>query len=105
MKNTITAKLSGMRKAREWSVLPVEGGERIIVQSDGAIGIFAWRTGQGKLCTRGGYFPHLAIARPFQFPPEFVTACMRVCPSLGGETVIDDGVAIIEHTARMIGGD
>lgn len=101
MKNTVTAKLGSMRKAREWSVMPVEGGERIIVQTDGAIRIFAWRTGLGKLCVRGGYFPHLAIAQPYVFPADFVTACLAACPSLGGQTVIGDGVAVIEHTVRV----
>ncbi len=101
MKNTFTAKLPGQRKTREWSVLPVEGGERIVVQADGVIGIFAWRTGEGKLCTRGGYFPHLAIAKPYAFPADFVQACLRVCPSLGGETVIGGGVAIVEHSIRV----
>ena len=100
MKNTITAKLGSMRRAREWCVMPTSD-DRILVQTDGAIGIFDWRTGAGKLCTRGGYFPHLAIARPYTFPPDFVQACLRVCPSLGGETALTPG-RIVEHTARMI---
>lgn len=100
MRNTMTAKIPGMRNAREWSVMPTND-DHIIVQSDGAIGMFDWRTGSGKLCTRGGYFPHLAIARPYTFPQNFVQACLRACPSLGGRTNVTPG-HVVKHTARMI---
>lgn len=100
MKNTITAKLPGMRKAREWSVMPTDR-DRILVQTGGAIGIFDFRTGAGKLCTRGGYFPHLAIAKPYVFTTEFVRECLRVCPSLGGETHLTPG-HVVEHTVRDV---
>ena len=102
MTPTVTAKLAGMRKAREWSVMPTSD-DRILVQTIGAVGIFDWRTGAGRLCTRGGYFPHLAVAKAFTFSAEFVIACLRVCPSLGGETVLCDGMVIVEHTAQVIG--
>jgi len=104
MRNTITARLPHMRKARDWDVMPIEDGRRILVQTDGAIGIFDFRTGVGKLCTRGGYFPHLAIAQRCTFPPEFVRECLRVCPSLGGETTLDAG-HIVQHTVRVIGDE
>ncbi len=100
MKNTIVAKLDNMRKLRTWSVLPTSD-DQIIIQADGAIGIFNWRSGKGKLCTKGGYFPHLAIARPFTFPAEFVRACLAACPSLGGETVIVPGAAMV-NTVEII---
>lgn len=104
MRNTIRAKLPGMRKAREWSAMPIEDGRRILVQAEGCIGIFNFRTGEGKLCTRGGYFPHLSIAKPYTFPQDFVRECLRACPSLGGETTLDAG-HIVEHTVRVIGDE
>jgi hypothetical protein len=104
MRNTIRTRLFG-RKAREWTVLPIEDGHRILVQADGAIGWFHFRTGEGRLCTRGGFFPHLSLAKPFTFPPEFVTACLAVCPSLSGETVLCDGMVVVENTVHVIDGE
>ena len=101
---TVTAKLGSMRKAREWVVMPTSD-DRIIVQTTGAVGIFDWRTGAGRLTTRGGYFPHLAIAKAFTFPAAFVRACLRVCPSLGGASVLCDGMLVVEHTAQIIDGN
>ncbi len=101
MSNAVIAKLTGMRKERAWTVIPTSD-ERIIVQTDGAIGIFDWRTGKGRLSTKGGYFPHLAIAKPFTFPPEFVRGCLRACPSLGGRHPECNGALIIEHTAKIL---
>jgi len=100
---TVVAKLGSMRKTRAWSVRPTSD-DRIIVQADGAIGIFEWRQGTGALCTTGGTFAHLAVARPFAFPPEFVQACLRECPSLGGETVHAGGAVVERHDAGQTQG-
>ncbi|MHB8432251.1 MAG: hypothetical protein ACYDCA_01360 [Candidatus Tyrphobacter sp.] len=67
MSNVVAAKRAAMRKPREWIVMPTSD-DRIIVQADGAIGIFDWRSGKGRLSTKGGYFPHLAIAKAYIFP-------------------------------------
>jgi len=104
MTRTVTAKLAGMRKERDWCVMPTNN-DRILVQTDGAIGVFDWRTGEGRLCVRGGYFPHLAAASPFTFPQDFVAACLAACPSLGGETVLCDGMVIVENTVHVIDGE
>lgn len=102
MKNTVIAKLGAMKKNREWSVMPIEGGSRILVQADGAIGVFQFRTGKGKLCTRGGYFPHLAIAKPFQFPAEFIQQCLAVWPSLGLRLVLRAETVIHSYLLERI---
>jgi hypothetical protein len=99
----VTAKLARMRKAQEFSVMPVEDGEELIVQSDKSIGRFNFRTGAGVLNTKGAYFPHLSKflgAEPFTFPAEFVAECLQACPSLDGQTVYGGGAFIIEHTVR-----
>lgn len=100
---TVVAKLGSMRKAREWSVRPTSD-DRIIVQTEGAIGIFEWRKGVGALCTSGGTYAHLAVARPFAFPLDFVQACLRECPSLGGETIHAGGAVVERHEARQTQG-
>jgi hypothetical protein len=98
---TVTAKLGNMRKVREWIVLPRSDGQ-IMVQADGAIGAFDFRTGKGRLNTKGEYFAHLAVAQPFEFPQEFVTACLKVCPSLGGTTEVVPGVLTIVNTVTVL---
>ncbi|MHB8432255.1 MAG: hypothetical protein ACYDCA_01380 [Candidatus Tyrphobacter sp.] len=100
MSNIVAAKLASMRKPRDWIVMPTSD-DRIIVQADGAIGIFDWRSGKGRLSTKGGYFPHLAIAKAFVFPPDFVRACLQACPSLGGAHALCDGAIIVENTVRI----
>lgn len=100
MSNVVIAKLAGMRKIREWIVMPTSD-DRIIVQTDGAIGIFDWRSGNGRLTTKGGYFPHLAIAKPFVFPVEFIRACLQACPSLGGAHMLCDRAVIVENAVRI----
>ena len=100
MNDIVTAKLAGMRKARAWTVMPTSD-DRIIVQADGAIGIFDWRDGEGRLCTKGGYFPHLAIAKAYVFPPDFVRACLQACPSLGGAHTVCDGAVVVENAVRI----
>ncbi len=77
----VEAKLGTMRKVRRWSPMRQRDGS-IIVQGDGAIGIFDPTTGAGRLNVRGGYFPHLHAAmgaRPFVFPPAFVAECVAAC--------------------------
>jgi hypothetical protein len=75
MSNVVIAKLAGMRKIREWIVMPTSD-DPIIVQTDGAIGIFDWRSGNGRLSTKGGYFPHLASRSRLYFPSSSVAlAC------------------------------
>ena len=100
MNNFVTAKLAGMRKAREWMVMPTSD-DRIVVQADAAIGIFDWRSGKGRLSTKGGYFPHLAIAKAYVFPPDFVRACMQACPSLGGTHALCEGAVVAENAVRI----
>ena len=100
MDNIVRARIAGMRKMREWIVMPTSH-DRIIIQSDDAIGIFDWRNGKGRLCTKGGYFPHLRIATPYIFPFEFVRACLQACPSLGGAQSLCDGAVIVENTVRI----
>ncbi|HUA09476.1 MAG TPA: hypothetical protein VMA98_09390 [Candidatus Acidoferrales bacterium] len=100
MDNTVRAKIAGMRKLREWTVMPTSD-DRIIVQTDGAIGIFDWRNGKGRLCTKGGYYPHLRMAAPYIFPLDFVRACLQACPSLGGTHALGDGAVIVENTVRI----
>lgn len=100
MNNIVVAKLAGMRKARTWMVMPTSD-DRIIVQAEGAIGIFEWRTGKGRRTTRGGHFPHLAIAKAYVFPVDFVRACLQACPSLGGANELCDGAFIVENTVRI----
>lgn len=95
----VTAKLGKQRKARKWLV-QATNDDRIIVQGEGAIGIFAM-DGKGKLCTTGGYFPHLALARPFEFPAGFVAACLDVCQPLDAETSY--GGVTVAHTVQVVG--
>lgn len=94
----VHAKLAKMRKPRKWLV-SATSDDRIIVQADGAIGIFGMN-GKGRLTTRGGYFPHLALATPYNFPAGFVTACLDVCQPLDSETTAH-GITVA-HTVQVI---
>jgi hypothetical protein len=85
----VVGKLDKMRKPQEFTVLPREDGETLVVQSDKSIGSFNLRTGVGVLNTKGCYFPHLSAAlgaKPFTFPSEFVAACLAACPALDSKT-------------------
>lgn len=108
----VIAKLGTMRKEREWLVQPTSD-DRIIVQGSkpdrpgkpssypDAIGIFDAAGGKnGRLCTRGGFFPHLAIARAFDFPPEFVRTCLDISQPLDSETT--QGGCTVAHTVQVI---
>lgn len=96
----VTATLGTMRKPRRWHVQPTSN-DLLIVQADGAIGLLDWRTGKGKLTTQGGYYPHLALARPFDFPADFVAACLAACPSQGGETALAGGSIVVKHSVQV----
>lgn len=100
----VTGKLGAMRKPQTFSVMPVADGS-IMVQSDKSIGQFDFRTGKGILNTKGSYFPHLNGALgaiPFEFPVDFVAACLEACPALGSET--SRGGITIVNTIQTIGG-
>lgn len=106
----VTAKLGKMRMAREWLVQPTSD-DRIIVQGSrpskpgrptpyaDCIGIFGF-DGKGRLTTKGGYFPHLAFAEPFEFPADFVAVCMDVCQPLDTETT-GHGFTV-RHTVQVV---
>jgi hypothetical protein len=78
-----------MRKAQEFVVYPHKEGENVTVQSDKAIGRFDPATGAGLLNAKGSgakYFVDLNPAMgaiPYQFPAEFVKACMEAAPKKG----------------------
>lgn len=91
-----------MRIPRAWHVQPTSD-DRLIVQADGAIGIFDWRTGKGKLTTKGEYYPHLALAKPFDFPADFVADCLAACHSHGGGTPLAGGAIVVKHTVQVLG--
>lgn len=94
----VFAKLAKMRKPRKWLVQPTSD-DRIIVQAEGAIGIFGF-DGNGRLTTRGGYFPHLAIATPYTFPVGFVATCLDICQPLDSETTEHN--CTVAHTVQVI---
>lgn len=98
----VRGKLAAMRKPRDWSVSPVDDGS-IMVQADGAIGQFNFRSRKGILNTKGEYFLHLSPAlgaKPYEFPAEFVRLCLEACPGLGSES--SRGGVTVEHTIRTI---
>ncbi len=106
----VTAKLGTMRVAREWLVQPTSD-DRIIVQGskpgkrgrptpyNDCIGIFGF-DGAGRLSTNGGYFPNLALAKPFMFPAGFVAACLDVAQPLDSETTA--GGVTVSHTVTVV---
>jgi hypothetical protein len=99
----VRGKLAGQRKARDWSVRPVDDGS-IIVQGDGCIGQFDFKTRQGVLNIKGEYFPHLSRAlgaKPYEFPAEFVRLCLEACPALDSES--SRGGVTVVNTIRTIG--
>lgn len=99
---SVVGKIGNLRKERTFSVQPQSDGN-ICVQADGVIGVFDFRTRKGVLNTKGGYFPHLSAAlgaRPFEFPAEFVAACLEACPAQDSETT-RGGVTIV-NTIEVI---
>lgn len=98
----VRGKLAGQRKARDWTVQPVDDGS-IIVQADGAIGQLDFRTRRGVLNVKGEYFPHLSPAlgaKPYEFPAEFVRLALEACPGLDSEST-RGGVTIV-NTIKTI---
>lgn len=105
----VHAKLKGQRVEREYLV-QATSDDRIIVQGSkpgqpgratpyaDCIGCFNVDGTGGRFTTRGGFFPHLAIAEPFDFPPDFIRACLEVCQPL--DAVTDGGGIIVNHTVQ-----
>jgi hypothetical protein len=85
----ITAKLGGMRKADQFVVYAPREDGRIMAQGDRTICLFDPTTRRGLLNWRGSnskYFIHLnpiAGAEPYEFPQEFVDACINEMPNHG----------------------
>lgn len=96
----IIAALGNQRKARDWLVQATDT-DQIIVQADDCIGCFDVSGANGRLNFRGGYFPHLALAKPFTFPPDFVRAALEIAHPLDSETDTGRGV-IVCNTVRVI---
>jgi hypothetical protein len=93
----VVGKLATMRKPQEFSVHPYGREDLIHVQSDKSCGVFDFKTGLGLLNMKGSYFAHLSPtmgAKTFQFPADFVAACLAACPALDSETTVG-GVTII----------
>lgn len=102
----VEANLGTMRKPRAWSVMPTDQEGQIMVQAENGIGTFDFRTREGVLNIKGGYFMHLHPslgAKRYEFPEEFVRLCLEVCPPLGSETT-RGGVTVV-NTVQTIGGD
>lgn len=99
---TVTGKLATMRKPQRFRVWPTSDG-KIMVQSDRSIGMFDYRSGSGRLARDGSYFHHLAFAAPFEFPAEFVRACLQACPTLDGVTEMAGGAVVVSNTVEVIG--
>jgi hypothetical protein len=100
----VTAKLANQRKERDWLVSPCDDGT-IIVQADGCIGQFDFRTRKGILNLRGGYFVHLHPqlgAQRYEFPANFVRECLEACPALDSQTSLAGGAVIVENTVRTL---
>lgn len=98
----VVGKLAKMRKPQKFSVHPRSDGT-IQVQSDKSIGVFDFRTRKGVLNTKGSYFPHLSPALgavEFEFPADFVKACLAACPAQDSETT-RGGVTIV-NTIQVI---
>ena len=101
----VTAKIGNMRKPQRFHVSPTDDN-RIMIQSDKSIGLFDFRTRQGILNTKGSYFPHLNPslgAKRYEFPAEFVQACLEACPALDSVSVLGGGVAYVDNTVKIIG--
>lgn len=99
----VFAKLGSQRKEREYLVQATDD-DRIIVSegygSKGTIGTFKVDGSEGRITFAGAHFPHLALARPFTFPPEFVRTCLDVCQPMDAETT--DLGCTVAHTVRVI---
>lgn len=99
-------KFDNMRKPQEFVVLTTDGDD-LIVQSDKRFGRFNFRTGEGRLSTKGNSTIDLHPIRggiDFTFPPEFVTACLEAAAPKDAEVSLAGGGFIIQTTVKDIGG-
>lgn len=99
---SVVGKLARMRKPQRFRVWPTSDG-KIMVQSERSIGMFDYRTGAGRLSVDGSYFHHLAVAPSYQYPVEFVRACLQACPALDGVTEVGGGAVVISNTVEVVG--
>lgn len=100
----VTAKLHTMRKAQEFSCMPMSSGE-IMIQSDKSIGVYNRETGKGRLCVKGSYFHSLALyGFKFDFPEDFRAQVAEVLPDPNGETSLGGGAVIMKNTVTVVGG-
>lgn len=98
----VVGKLHTMRKPQEFSVQPASDGT-LYVQSDKSTGKFDFRTRKGVLNTKGTYFAHLSKvmgAFEFEFPVDFVKACLAACPAQDSET--SRGGVTLVNTVQVI---
>lgn len=85
----IVMKLAGMRKPDEFVVYAPREDGRIMAQGDRTICLFDPVTRRGIINWRGGHFkyaPHLTQeggAEFYEFPQEFVDACINEMPNHG----------------------
>lgn len=100
----VMAKLGTQRKEREYLV-QATSDDRIIVSegygSKGTIGTFKVDGSEGRITFAGAHFPHLALAKPYEFPPDFIKACLHVCHAL--DAVTEGGGIIAHQTVKVIG--
>jgi hypothetical protein len=98
----VVGKLANMRKPQEFSVNPASDGT-IYVQSSKSTGRFDFRTRKGVLNTKGTSFAHLTKmlgAVEFDFPVDFVAACLAACPAQDSET--SKGGVTLVNTVKVI---
>jgi hypothetical protein len=98
----VRGKLANMRKPQTFIVQPASDGT-IYVQSEKSTGKFDFRTRKGVLNTRGTTFAHLTPmlgAVEFEFPTDFVKACLEACPAQDSETT-RGGVTVV-NTVKVI---
>lgn len=99
----VVGKLANMRKPQEFLVRPASDGT-VYVQSDKSTGRFDFRTRKGVLNTKGTSFMHLNPvlgAVEFEFPADFVKACLAACPALDSVTDTGAGVILV-NTVKVI---
>lgn len=98
--NQITWQLGHFKYHDLWSVYPMGDGRVLVFGDIRGVGCFDHKTGRGRFTHVGTGYSDLANASTFQFPPEFVSACLAVCPSLGGESEINGHV--FNHTVMVL---
>lgn len=92
----VSAKLGNMRKAQDFIVYPIQGSDRVVIQSDTRIAAFNPETGVGVLSEakpNGAYFMHLSFNTiPIVLPRELVEKILGHAPQVGD--TIGGGVQI-----------